>query len=230
MLALLFLAFLAGLATTLSPCILPILPIVLSGVVGGKRRPYGIIAGFVVSFAVFTLFLAAIVQAFNVSPDVLRYVAAVILVGLGIVLIFPRLSQKLNGLTNKLSSSKAVQSGQSKGGFWGGVLTGATLGLVWTPCAGPILGAVITLAATQSAGFTAFAMTLAYAIGASVVMLLIVLGGRKLIGKIKQLNKHLDTIHKVFGVLIVLAGLAIAFGWDRDIQEWILTVTPVEYH
>lgn len=230
MIALLFFAFLAGLATTLSPCILPILPIVLSGVVGGKRRPYGIIVGFVVSFAVFTLFLTVIVQALHISPDVLRYVAAAVLIILGLALLFPSISKKLNGLTNKLSSSKAVQSGQSKTGFWGGVFTGATLGLIWTPCAGPILGAVITLAATQSAGWTAFAMTLAYAMGSSLVMLLIVLGGRTLIGKIKKLNQHLGTIHRVFGALIILAGVSIAFGWDRDVQEWILTVTPQEYH
>ena len=230
MLLLILFAFLAGVAITLSPCILPILPIMLSGAVGGKQRPYGIIVGFILSFSVFTLFIAAIVQALGIHVDVLRWVAAVILVLLGIVMVVPKLQEKLNGITGKLTSSKAAQAGQGKSGFGGGFLTGLTLGLVWTPCAGPILGAVITLAAASEAGLGTFFIVLAFALGTSLVMFLILLGSRKLLEKVQSINKHLETIHRAFGVLIILAGIGIGLGYDRDAQAWLLENTPTEYY
>lgn len=230
MLLLLFFGFLAGIATTLSPCILPILPIMLSGAVGGKKRPYGIILGFVLSFSVFTLFITAIVQSLGVDLDILRWVAAGILILMGLAMLFPAMMNKLNGLTGKLSSSKAVQNSQSKSGLGGGFLTGLTLGLIWTPCAGPILASVITLAATQQAGFASFLIIMAYSLGTSAIMLLILLGSRKVIEKVRAINKHLDTIHRVFGILIIVAGLGIATGYDRKVQQYILEVTPTEYN
>ena len=92
MVALLAFAFISGIVTILSPCILPVLPVILSGTTGrGKARPYGILAGFVVSFVVFTLALSALVNAFGISPDALRVVAVVILALFGLIMLVPRL-------------------------------------------------------------------------------------------------------------------------------------------
>jgi len=218
---LILMAFLSGIATVLSPCILPILPIMLSGAVGGKRRPYGIIVGFVFSFAIFTVFATALVQSLGVDLDVLRYIAAIILALLGITLIFPGIQEKINSLV------KIPQlSAKRKSGFKGGLATGATLGLVWAPCAGPILAAVITLAATARAGLGSFVVVLAYALGTGIVMLLIILGSRRVLEKVKKLYAHLETIHKVFGVLVIIAALGIATGYDRKVQTYIIEATP----
>jgi len=221
MLILVTFGFLAGVATVLSPCILPILPVVLSGVVGGKRRPYGILLGFVLSFAVFTVFATFLVKSLGLDLDLLRYIAASVLVVLGVSLFFPQLQYKLNSLI------KLPQSNTNSGnGFWSGFLTGTTLGLIWAPCAGPILAAVITLAATSQIGLVSFLIVLSYALGTGLIMLIIILASRKILVKVKSLYKYLETIHKVFGILIILAGLAIATGYDRKVQTYLVDVTP----
>ena len=221
MLFLIIMAFLSGVATVLSPCILPILPIMLSGAVGGKRKPYGIIVGFVFSFALFTVFATALVQALGIDLDILRYVAAAILALLGFTLLFPKLQEKLNSLVK----TPQLNSGQREG-FSGGLATGATLGLVWAPCAGPILAAVITLAATAQAGIGSFMVVLSYALGTGVVMLLIILGSRRVLEKVKGLYVHLEKIHRVFGILVIIAALGIATGYDRKLQVYIIDATP----
>ena len=154
MAALLLFAFLGGVITVLSPCILPVLPIVLSASAAeGKRRPYGIISGFIVSFTVITLSLAAIVRQFNFSPGVLRTVAAVVILILGLTLLVPRLQLLFEKAAASLSRTKGVQS--ARNGFSGGFITGLSLGLVWAPCVGPIMAAVITLAITEAVTWNA---------------------------------------------------------------------------
>jgi len=218
---LILIGFLAGVATVLSPCILPILPIMLSGAVGGHRRPYGILVGFVLSFAIFTVFATWLVKSIGLDLDLLRYIAAGILVLMGVTLFFPKLQYKLNSLI-KLPQSDT----QGGNGFGGGFLTGSTLGLVWAPCAGPILAAVITLAATSQAGILSFLIILSYALGTGVVMLIIILASRHVLEKVKGLYRYLETIHKAFGILIIIAGLGIATGYDRKVQSYLVEITP----
>lgn len=221
MLVLLVMGFLAGVATVLSPCILPILPIMLSGAVGGQSRPYGILVGFVFSFALFTVFATFIVQSLGVDINLLRYIAAGILALLGLMLLFPGLQNKINSMIKmpQLSSER-------KQGFGGGLATGATLGLIWAPCAGPILAAVITLAATAQAGLGSFLIVLSYALGTGIVMLIIILASRELLEKVKVIYKHLDKIHRAFGILVIIAALGIATGYDRKVQSYIIEATP----
>lgn len=221
MLVLLVMGFLAGVATVLSPCILPILPIMLSGAVGGRSRPYGILVGFVFSFALFTVFATFIVQSLGIDINLLRYIAAGILALLGLMLLFPGLQNKINSMIKMPQFSS-----ERKQGFAGGLATGATLGLIWAPCAGPILAAVITLAATAQAGLGSFLIVLSYALGTGVVMLIIILASRELLEKVKVIYKHLDKIHRAFGVLVIIAALGIATGYDRKVQAYIIEVTP----
>lgn len=221
MFLLLVIGYLAGVATVLSPCILPVLPIILSGVVGGKSRPYGIITGFIFSFSIFTVFATWLVQSLGLDIEILRNTASFVLVLLGLSLLFPKLQEKINSLI-KLPTNQ----GKAKGGFVGGLATGATLGLVWAPCAGPILAAVITLAATAEAGFGSFLIVLSYAAGTGTIMLLIVLGSRRVLERVKSLYNYLETIHKVFGIIIIIAALGIYTGYDRKLQTYILEATP----
>lgn len=225
MLLLLIFSFLAGVATVLSPCILPVLPIMLSGVVGGKMRPYGLLFGFIVSFSVFTLFLSSLVSGFGLEPDFLRNVAVFLLIIMGILMFFPSLSKKIFSFVPNVKESSEV-----KKGFWGGFLTGLPLGLIWVPCAGPILAAVISVAVANGAGLQEFLIVLSYSLGTAVVMLLIILGGRKVKDRIKGVREYTDLIQKIFGILIILTGLVIATNTDRALQTWILDNTPEGWH
>ena len=224
MLVLLPFAFLSGLVTILSPCILPVLPVVLSGSVGGKSRPFGVITGFVVSFSVFTLVLSSIVQALNIPPDALRVAAVVLILLFGLVMLVPRLRDGFEMLASRLAKVGGTQK-QSKG-FAGGLLIGASLGLVWTPCVGPIMASVISLAITQSVDGGSVIIILVYSLGTAIPMLAIMLGGRTLLKRVPALSRNTAKIQRVFGVLMILVAVTIAFGWDRSFQSAILRIFP----
>lgn len=228
MLFLLGFAFLAGIFTILSPCILPILPAILSaGTTKGKWRPLGIIVGLVVSFTFFTLTLTAIVHATGLSANALRYAAIVLIFLFGLVMIFPRLSDLFAKVTAPVADwGQNIQGTNSGGGFGGGFLFGIALGLLWTPCAGPILAAITTLVATQSVNLNTVLITLAYSIGAGIPMLLIAFGGSKIIQSSKFLSAHAERIRQFFGCLIVLMALAIALHWDMILQQSITQYVP----
>jgi len=224
MLILTLFAFIAGFVTILSPCILPILPIVLSGSVGGHKRPFGIVLGFIFSFTFFTLFLATIVRSLNVSPDFLRLFSVIIIALFGAALVLP-LAQKISELLfSKLASR--MPSSNSRSGFFSGILIGLSLGLIWTPCVGPIIASVITLAATASVNSQAVVITLAYSIGTAIPMFFIMHTGRSVFAKVPWLLRNTGRIQKIFGILMILTALAIYLNFDRKFQTFILDTFP----
>ena len=226
MILLLGFAFLAGVATIFAPCILPILPVVLSaGVTGGKRRPLGVIIGLVLSFSFFTLTLSYLSSSFGLDPGILRIIAVIILAGFGLVLLIPALLVRFEELTARLIPARSP--GKTGDGFWSGFLIGISLGLVWTPCAGPILAGVITLAATSSVNGAAVLITLAYAIGAGIPLLLVAYGGQKIVSKMKALRSSTGRLQMVFGVIMLLTALAIYTGFDRTLQTRLVEALPL---
>lgn len=228
MLILLIFAFLAGVFTILSPCILPILPALLSAsTLQGKWRPLGIIIGLICSFTFFTLALTALVHATGVSPNVLRYIAIGILFLFGLVMIFPRLSDKFAAWAAPIASfGQEIQSKSPSQGFGGGLLFGVALGLLWTPCAGPILAAITTLVAIQAVTWQTVILTLAYSIGAAIPMFLIAYGGSKIVYSSRFLSKHAEGLRQFFGILMILSALAIALHWDMILQQQIIRYVP----
>ncbi len=225
MLILILFAFLGGIVTILSPCILPILPIVLSGsVTGGKRRPLGVVTGFILSFTFFTLFLSSIVRSTGLSADSLRTVAVVVIAFFGLSLLIPALQTMTEKLFSRLSA--LGPKGQTGDGFVSGVLVGLSLGLIWTPCVGPILASIITLAATSTVGGNAVIITLAYATGTAIPLLAITLGGRNLLTSHPWLIKNTVRIQRTFGVLMLITALFIFNSWDRKFQTFILEKFP----
>ncbi len=224
MLILIAFAFLAGIITILSPCILPILPIILSGSFGSKRKPLGIVIGFVLSFTLFTLFLSVLVKATGISADVLRIVSIVIILIFGISLLLPQFQVFMERLFSRLSGKFAVKGNHE--GFHGGVFIGLSLGLVWTPCVGPIIASVITLAATSTVNFAAFFITLSYALGTATPMFAIMIGGRGLLQKIPWLLPNTEKIQKAFGILMIFTAVGIFFNIDRKFQVFILDRFP----
>jgi len=232
MITLLLFAFISGVVTILSPCILPVLPIVLSGsVTGGRARPYGIVTGFVVSFTVFTLALTVIVQALGINADVLRIIAVVIIIAFGLVLLVPKLSYWFEMAVSKLASlgrrrgSVSAKAGGIRG-FGSGLAVGSSLGLVWTPCVGPIMASVTALALTQRVDGGALFITLAYSLGTAIPMFAVIKGGRTLLEKVPVLLRNIAKIQKVFGVLLIVVAISIVFGFDRRFQTAVLDLFP----
>lgn len=225
MIILMLFAFIAGLVTILSPCILPILPIVLSGsLTGGKRKPLGIVTGFVGSFTFFTLFLSTLVNLFKISPDALRVFSILVIFSFGLSLLIPQVQTLLEVFFSKVSNR--LSPTQQKDGFLAGVVVGLSLGLLWTPCVGPILASVISLALTGSVTTTAFFITLSYSLGTALPMLLITYTGRGLFQKVPGLLAHTKHIQQGFGVVMMLTAIALMFNIDRRFQVWVLQTFP----
>lgn len=226
MLILILFAFIAGFVTILSPCILPILPIVLSsGLSGGHKRPLGVVIGFVLSFTLFTLFLSSLVKATGISADSLRTLSVAIIIFFGISLLLPQFQLVMEKLFTKLSSAVSPKTSQGTG-FFGGFILGLSLGLIWTPCVGPIIASVITLAATSSVTASAVLITLAYSLGTAIPMFAITYGGRKLLLRVPWLLRNTVRIQKVFGVIMIMVAFGIFFNFDRQFQAYILEVFP----
>lgn len=211
-----FFAFLAGIVTILSPCILPILPIILSSTLG-KARPFGIVIGFVGSFTFFTLFLSTIVKQFGISADALRMVSVFVIAGFGISLLIPQVQTLIEMVFARLS--KFVPRNNPNPGLWSGMLIGLSLGLLWTPCVGPILASVISLAIAGTVTLDAFILTLAYSLGTAIPMLIIMIGGQKFIPRSSWTQK-------IFGVIMLATALIIFMGWDKSFQAWMLEQFP----
>ncbi|GGF30619.1 cytochrome C biogenesis protein CcdA [Youhaiella tibetensis] len=219
------LAFLAGIITVLSPCVLPLLPIILATAAQeGRARPFGVILGFVGAFTLATLSLSFLVRALGVPPDLNRTLAASILVVLGLVLIVPAFHHAFERLASALVARLPV--GQAGNGFGGGLAVGAGLGLAWSPCVGPVMASVITLALNQQVNAGAVAITLAFSLGTALPMAAIILGGRNLVRRLSWFQANATRIQQLMGGLLVLTGLAIFLGWDRAIQVQLLTWFP----
>ena len=228
MILLILFSFLAGIITVLSPCILPILPIILSSSVGGvntgKAKNLGVIFGFILSFTFFTLFLSTLVRISGISADFLRLVSIVIIGGFGVSLLTPKFQVFLETILSKLS--RFTPNMQNKQGLGGGLLIGFSIGLLWTPCVGPILASVISLALTGTVTLDAFLITLAYSLGTAIPMFLIMICGQGALKRVPWLTANLVTIQKVFGVFMIITALGIYFGVDRKFQTFILNTFP----
>ena len=209
------LAFVEGLALIASPCILPVLPLVLSASVdGGRQRPFGIIIGFVLSFSIFALISRKIVVALGIDLDVIKDISLGLLFIFGLVLLSSKLSEKFNQLTQGAANLGTKVASSGGDGLLSGVVIGALIGLVWTPCAGPILASVLVQVIRQQSDLAGYLVILSFSIGAGVPMLIIALMGRKIMKRLGFLSNHAEIFRKVFGVLIIASVVFIASGID----------------
>jgi cytochrome c biogenesis protein CcdA/thiol-disulfide isomerase/thioredoxin len=220
-------AFLAGILTIAAPCILPMLPIILGASVGqrSKLRPLFIVLGFVVSFAAASLILSALVTHLGLSQNFIRSIAIVMLVMFAVFMIWPLpfelLTAKLSGFINKAS-----EVGHSRKGNPGAFILGLVLGIVWTPCAGPVLGTILTLVATQGTTGKATLLVIVYALGAGVPMMAIAYGSQWLTTKVRGLVKYSLRLQQFFGVLILLLAIAMYFQYDTVIENKLTAFFP----
>ena len=223
------LAFIAGVLSVLSPCVLPILPIVL-GAAASKHRlgPMALAAGLSVSFVTVGLFVATIGHAIGLSGDALRAVAAVLIVAIGAVLMLPPLQARLAVASGPIAAWTDQRFGQSPGNrlssqFW----IGALLGMVWTPCVGPTLGAASLLAAQGrellQVGITMFA----FGVGAALPLLVLGIVSREAMPRWRHLL--LSAGHGVktaFGLFFVVIGGLVLVGLDKSIETVLVNASP----
>ncbi len=220
-------AFLSGIVTIFAPCIWPILPIVLSaGATGGERKPLGIVMGLAVSFMLATLALAFVVQVIPFDPEVLRLFAVFVIALLGLTLIIPTLGARLEGVVSRFASIGGRFTKNSGTGFWSGFITGFSLGLVWSPCAGPILATIATLAATQAVSFQVVLVTLAFVLGVSLPLFILAVLGKRVLTKTRALAPYTKRIQQSFGLIMILAAGAIYTGYDKTLQAKLLDTFP----
>ena len=220
----LVLALLAGVVTVAAPCTLPMLPILLGASVGqtGKVRPAMIALGFVMSFSMVALLLSAITRVFDFDPNILRTGAAVLLLGFGLLMIWPApfewLSVRIGGFTG--------HSAASRQGVIGGFVLGTTLGLVWTPCAGPVLGSILTVIATSQDTAWASLLLIVYAIGAALPMLAIAYGGQAVTTRVRSVARIAPRLQQGFGVVVIAFALLSYFQYDTLIVAWLTGFYP----
>jgi cytochrome c biogenesis protein CcdA/thiol-disulfide isomerase/thioredoxin len=207
-LVLLLIGFLAGIVTAISPCVLPVLPVLLAGGASG-RKPLRIVAGLVVSFSVFTLFASWLLGKLGLPQDLLRNLAIVLLFVMAGVLLLPQAALLLERSLSFFSRLRPANAG-------GGFFLGATLGLVFVPCAGPFLAAITTAAARENFGGRTIAATLAYALGAAIPMLAIAWGGREVSARIRL---HAGRLRMASGAIVAIVALGLVFHLDDHLAQ-----------
>lgn len=227
MVSLFLFAFISGFVTIFAPCIWPILPIVLSAsATGGHRKPLGVTAGVIISFAVLTLSLSYIVRIIPFDTNVLRYFAAFIIGFLGLTLIIPKLSRLTEGTVSRLSGKLHIGTSGSSTGFISGFGVGLALGVVWAPCAGPILATIAALAATQKVNLDVILVTVFYVLGIAIPLFIFAALGRRIFTKSRVLSKYTGRIQQIFGVIMILTAVLIATNYDKIIEAKLLNVIP----
>jgi cytochrome c biogenesis protein CcdA/thiol-disulfide isomerase/thioredoxin len=205
---LIVIGLLAGIVTAISPCVLPVLPILLAGGAAG-RKPVRIIGGLVLSFSIFTLFASWLLRQLGLPQDFLRNLAIALLFVMAAVLLVPRLSLLVERGLAFFSRLRPANAG-------GGFFLGVTLGLVFVPCAGPFLAAITTAAARENFGVRTIAATVAYGLGAAIPMLAIAYGGREAAARIRQ---RAEILRNVAGVAIALVAVGLVFHVDDNLAK-----------
>src|SRR5919109_2266975 len=214
-------ALVAGAGTALSPCVLPVLPAVLSaGVTGGRRRPLGVVCGLAVSFTFATVALVYVIAALGLPNDLLRKLAIATLIAFGVLLLVPPLADRVEAWTGRIVPGPARPGGD---GLGSGLVLGASLGFVYAPCAGPILAGVITVSASQEFTAARLAVAFAYSAGSAVVLYGLMLGGRRLTA---PLARRSAGFQRAMGALMVVVAVVMAAELDIRFENEIASSLP----
>jgi cytochrome c biogenesis protein CcdA/thiol-disulfide isomerase/thioredoxin len=212
-------AFLAGVVTAISPCVYPVLPIIFAGgASGGRRRPYAIIAGLVVTFVLSLLFVGWVLDQLGLPQDFLRKLSIAFLLLFAATLVIPQLARAVERPFLRLTRRPA-------GDLGGGFLLGASLGLLFVPCGGPVLGFITTQTASLAGG-KRVGLAVAYALGAALPMLLLALGGQRAAGRMRSMNLQRPAVRAALGGVLALSALLIAFNVDKTLQTKVGDYTP----
>jgi cytochrome c biogenesis protein CcdA/thiol-disulfide isomerase/thioredoxin len=224
MLLLMLFALIAGAGTAITPCVLPVLPALLSAsAVGGRRRPLGIVLGLAVTFTIAIVALAQLVKGVGLDAGAARTLAIVVLIAFGLVLLLPGLAERVQAPLSRLGRFGPKTRGT---GFWSGLGVGGALGFVCAPCAGPILAAVTSVSASGGASGRVVAVALAYAVGLSAVLLLYGLGGRAILARVRRSARG-HVVERALGVVLLVTALVMATNLDVRFEDALASDTSL---
>lgn len=221
------LALLAGILSILSPCVWPLVPIVMSSAANsGRSGPIFLALGLSTSFAVAGTLLSFVLLNLGLNPDAFRYVAAALLIFVALTLLIKPLNE---WMTNGLSrfTSRFDTGGGGTGSAIGQFGVGALLGLVWLPCVGPTLGAAIALASVGQDMGIAFIVMFTFGIGTAATLLVAAFLSGKLIAKLRPgMMQGAGRGKKVLGLLLLILGVMVFVGFDKVLEAWALGILP----
>lgn len=223
------LGYLAGLLSTLSPCVLPLLPILLATAVSQHRfGPLALAAGLTLSFTLVGVFIATLGASIGLDPSVLRKGAALLLIGFGLVLLVPALQMRFAAATSGLGATGDGLLSRIAGAGWlGQFAVGSVLGVVWSPCVGPTLGAASTLASQGRDLGQITLLMLLFGLGAATPLLVIGTLSRKAITRNRGRLLALGRRGRWFlGAALLVVGLAILSGGDKRFETWVVDHSP----
>ena len=225
-------ALLAGALTTLAPCSLTLLPIIVGGSLQGAsnrdatRRAIIITLALGASGTVFTLLLRATTALIDIPTQVWQVVSGILLIVLGVFSVFPgawdSISQR-TGLTG--ASARNLDAAHRRGGALGAILTGAALGPVFTSCSPLFAYVIVTVLPAEPA--RGLALLGAYVVGLMAVLLVIALAGQRALRRMRWAADPHGGFRRGLGILFIVIGILIATGLMQDIEAWILTYSPI---
>ena len=230
------LVFAAGLVTILKPCCLPLVPAVMSGSAGGKLRPVAVVSGMTLSFTVMGTLVSGFGEAFAGFADTLRILSILFIIKMGAVLFdedinmeFIRLSSSITqGLRNKIGFSN--NPGTQEHGLFGAFFLGMSLGIVWIPCVGPILGAVLAYVASVGNITYGAGMLFVYSVGMSLPMLSIAYYGKKVTNRYKWFMRNGEVLKKLAGLVLILVGIMLLFNIDKLMIRLLSPYFPTTFY
>jgi cytochrome c biogenesis protein CcdA/thiol-disulfide isomerase/thioredoxin len=216
-------AFVAGAGTAITPCVLPVLPALLSaGATGGRRRPLGIVLGLATTFAVTIAGLASVIDGVGVADGAARKIAIAVLFLFGLALLVPALGDRIEAPLSRLARFGPASPGE---GFWSGLLVGGALGFLYAPCAGPILAAVVSVGASQGSSARIIALAVAYSLGSATVLLMLALGGRRVVDAVRRAGRG-PTIQRGVAAVMVTTAVLMTFQFDVRFQTVLANHFP----
>lgn len=223
------LSLLAGSLTTLSPCVFPILPLVIGGAVQANRlAPVAMGIGMAVSFALIGILLGALGPALDIDSDSVRIFGAWLLISFGLVMLIPALNRRFTEWMLPIASSANAASARLDGSSLSGAfLLGGVLGLVWSPCSGPLLASALTLVASEGGALKGGIILGLFGIGAAIPLVAVAYASRRGFSVARGwVLQRIELIKKSFGVLIFLTGIAILSGADKWLEAKIVNLLP----
>ncbi len=223
------LAYGAGLLTLINPCVLPLLPLIAAGALA--RHPLGPLAmasGMASGFTLAGISVFWLTRSIGLAPSDLSLIAGWAMVGFGLVLLVPVAQTRFAALTGSMAAQSTQWIGRVEGrGLAGEFGAGALLGLAWSPCIGPTLGAAIGLAAQGENLLLAVAIMLAFSAGAATIMLVLAYGTRSLIASRKTLLRRITPHAKsILGVGLIVVGVVLILRLDRVVEGYSLSILP----